>query len=292
MKRGYSGELSVSGDRAQSAVAPGPLHRLGHRVDRLSDLRREGLRLINEGDIEGLADWHHQWAAALNSIRTHIELNVPREAELVSWPAVNGTQPLGQVRVDLVRSAVGCRELTLLVAESGGLRGDGSRLAQGLLSPGEAQPWSTYVGAGQRFRGAVRLRQLIEPARESLVVIDPYMDDATFTLAATADSEVARRFLSSSHAGAMRGVTEAWADWHASWDGRSECRIGRELPHFRLLVVDGAAYHVDASLKDFGASLTFYRPLPTDELRQIEDAIECMWNQAASVELGSAASAA
>ena len=180
-----------------------------------------------------------------------------------------------------MRAAVGCRALALLVRELDGIREDGGETLGALLPSGDGRPGSTYVGAGRRFEGAFRLRQLIEPAQESLVVIDPYMDDGTFTLAAAAPSGVPRRFLSSNHR-AREGVTaEAWADWRGRWEGDSECRIGNGLPHFRLLFVDGAPYRIDSSLKDFGSSLTCFQMLPADELREIEDEIESAWRRAA-----------
>ncbi len=202
---------------------------------------------------------------------------------MVLWPAVSGTEPLDQIRVELVRAAVGCRELKLLACELGGTREDSAETPEALFSPEELRPGPTYVSAGRRFEGAIRLRQLIGPAQDSLVIIDQYTNDDTFTLAAAAPSGVSRRFLSSDHPRVSQGVTEAWADWRASWDGDSECRIGSELPHLRLLFVDGAVYHVDASLKDFGSSLTCLRMLPTDEFRQIEGDIESMWRQATPV---------
>ena len=200
---------------------------------------------------------------------------------MVLWPAVNGAQPLGEIRVELVRATVGCRELELLVNQLVGVQSAPAETLDALPSPEEASQGATYVGGGQRFEGAVMLRKLIEAARDSLVIVDEYIGDGTFTLAAAAPDGISRRFLSSDHP-ARRGITEAWASWRASWKGDSECRIGSG-PHFRLLLVDGAAYHIDASLKDFGSKWTFFRMLPTDELRQIEGRVESMWRQATPV---------
>ena len=220
--------------------------------------------------------------------QAQLDLEAPRETELIVWPSVNGAQPLGRIRVELVRATVGCRELELLVGELGGSHEDkAAETPDALLLSEEPRLGATYVGPGRRFEGAIRLRQLIEPAQESLVVVDSYMDDGTFALAAAAPDGISRRFLSSDHPVTRPRVTQTWADWQGQWEGDSECRIGSGLPHFRLLIVDRAAYHVDASFKDFGSSLTFFRMLPTDELRQIESTIDSMWDRATSVRVGS-----
>ena len=63
-----------------------PLQRLRDRVARLPDLRREGLRLVGEGDVGPVAAWHRQWTALLDGIRAPLELEAPRQTELVLWP--------------------------------------------------------------------------------------------------------------------------------------------------------------------------------------------------------------
>ena len=257
-----------------------PVGHLRDRIARLPDLRREGLRLVSEGDVGAVGAWRHHWTALLNEIRAPLELEAPRQTEVVLWPAVNEAQPLEEIRGEMVRAAVGCRELALLVRELGGIREDRTE-ASGAISWSEgAPPGSTYVGAGRRFEGAIRLRQLIEPAQDSLIVIDPYMDDGTFTLAAAAPSGVSRRFLTSNHASVRREVADAWTSWQVNWEGESQCLTGNGLPHFRLLFVDGAAYLIDSSLKDFGARLTFLRMLPTDERHSVESEIESTWRRA------------
>ena len=254
--------------------------RLRDRIARLPDLRREGLRLVSEGDVGAVAAWRYRWTALLNEIRAPLELEAPSQTELVLWPAVSRTQSLEEIRGEMVRAAVGCRELALLVHELGGIREDTAETSGALSPSDDAPPGSTYVGAGRRFEGAIRLRQLIEPAQDSLIVIDPYMDDGTFTLAAAAPSGVFRRFLTSNHPSVRREVTDTWTNWRGNWEGESQCLTGSELPHFRLLFVDGAAYLIDSSLKDFGSRLTFLRMLPTDERHSIESEIELTWRRA------------
>lgn len=270
----------MADEGARLGDGPNPVGRLRDRIARLPDLRREGLRLIGEGDAGALAAWRHHWTALLNEIRAPLELEAPNQTELVLWPAVNSTQPLEEIRGEIVRAAVACRELSLLVDELGGVREDRVETSGALSTSDEAPPGATYVGAGRRFEGAIRLRQLIEPAQDSLTVIDPYMDDGTFTLAAAAPSGVSRRFLTSNHARARREVADAWISWQVNWEGESQCFTGKGLPHFRLLFVDGAAYLIDSSLKDFGARLTFLRMLPTDERRSIESEIVSTWRRA------------
>ena len=213
----------MAGDGAQFGGSS-PVERLRHRVARLPQLRGEGLRLVSEGDIAEVEAWHGRWAALLDEIRTQLDLEAPRETELVLWPSVNGAQPLGRIRVGLVRATVGCRELELLVGELGGSHEDkAAETPDALLLPEEPLLGATYVGAGRRFEGAIRLRQLIEPAQESLVVVDSYMDDGTFALAAAAPDGISRRFLSSDHTATRPRVTQAWADWQGQWEG-----VGRQ----------------------------------------------------------------
>ncbi len=77
------------------------------------------------------------------------------------------------------------------------------------------------------------------------------MDDGTFTLTAAAPNGI-------------------WGDRRNNWEGESKCFVGSDLPHFRLLYLDGAAYLIDSSLKDFGSRLTYVRMPPTDERERIE----------------------
>lgn len=275
----------MAGEGALLGDGLNPVERLRGRIALLLDLQREGLRLVSEGDVQEIAGWHRQWAALLDEIRTQLDLEAPRQAELVLWPAVNGTQSLEQTRRELVRAAVRCRELFLLACELGGTHDDEAETWDAVPSPQDAHPGSNYVGAGRRFEGAIKLRQIIEAAQESLVVVDPYMDDATFTLAAAAPDGITRRFLTSNYPRVLGRVTQAWRDWRVKWEGESECLAtpGNELPHFRLLYVDGAAYVIDSSLKDFGSRLTYIRMLPTDERQRIESETESSWKQAVPV---------
>ena len=263
--------------------ASDPVKRLREQILRLGDLRREGLHLVTGADAEAVATWYLRWALLLNAIRTHLDCEVPRQAELVLWPTVKGSRRLEQSRVELVRAAVGCRELELLVEQLLGPQADALATSEQMPPATESIRGSSFVFGGQRFEGAVRLRQLIEAARASLFIVDPYVAAGTFTLAAAAPDGIQRRFLSSNHRGVRREVTEAWAEWRENWRGVSECRLGSELPHFRLLFIDKAAYHVDASLKDFGSKWTFFRMLPTDELRQLEGTIDSLWQQAVPI---------
>ena len=173
---------------------------------------------------------------------------------------------------------MGARELALLLGELGTVRE-----GKVVVPIDEAPQGATYVRGGNRFEGALRLRQLIVPARDSLVVVDGYMDDGTFTLAAAAPSGISRRFLTSNHRNVRPAVAGAWAHWEAGWEGDSQCRMGSELPHFRLLIVDGAAYHIDSSLKDFGAKWTVYWRIPTPESERMRDDVESAWRQATPI---------
>ena len=257
-----------------------PFGHLRDHTDRLFDLRRKGLGLVSTCDIEAVTRWREQWAEVLDVIRTKLYQMTPRKAELLLWPDVNGSQSLRQTREELVRAAVGCRELSLLVDQLVGSQDKVFKPTQVPLQTAESLTTRNFVGPGQRFEGAVMLRRLIEAANRSLVIIDHYMDAGTFTLAAAATDRIQRRFLSSDHPAVKPKVTKDWANWRGVWVGNSECRLAKELPHFRLLYVDGAAYHVDASFKDFGSSLTFVQMLLTEELENIKAEIESTWRQA------------
>ena len=270
----------MKGESPRLGDTSDPIERLYDQIVRLADLRRDGLRQVSAGDIEAVAAWHHRWDTLLNAIRKSLKCEAPRHSELILWPNVEGSQPLHQTREALVRASVGCRELDLLVGQ---LLGAGSSLlatSETMPPTAETSPVRRFLDSGRRFEGAVMLRRLIEAARFSLVIVDPYMTADTLTLAAAAPDGIQRRFLCSNHPRARKEVAIAWAEWSENWSGDSECRIGSELPHFRLLYVDTAAYHVDASLKDFGSKLSFYQMLPTDELQQLEGTIDSMWRQA------------
>ncbi len=249
-------------------------------ISLLFDMRTEGLDLLSECDIVAISRWCKRWAEILDTTRTQLYQIAPRQTELLLWPYVNGSQPFRQTREELVRAAVGCREIDLLVDQLFGSHDKVSQTTQMSFRTTESLPRRNFVGPRQRFEGAIMLRRLIEAAQKSLVIIDHYMDASTFILAAAATDRIQRRFLGSDHAAVERKVTKAWANWRGVWGGNNQCRLSKELPHFRLLFVDGAAYHVDASLKDFGSTWTFLRMFPTDELEQIEGKIESMWRQA------------
>lgn len=272
----------MTSDGARWGEGTNTADRLRDGVASLPGLRLEGLRLAGAGDAEGFAAWHCRWVSRLDEIRSLLAAVAPRQTRLVLWPSLN-TQAPGQIRAELVRAAVGCRELALLVGElDGGREGTPENSAIG-FSPEESHQGATYVRPGRRLEGAIRLRRLIAPARDSLFVVDPYMDDGTFTLAAAAPRGVSRRFLTSNHRNMRATVAEAWAHWQAGWEGDSQCRMGSELPHFRLLLVDGAPYHIDSSLKDFGATLTVYWRLPTLEWESIRGDVESAWRQASPI---------
>ena len=91
-----------------------PDDRLHARVADLIELEREGLRLTSKGVVRGIAAWHRQWTALAREIRAQLETAAPRQAASVLWPTVDEFQSPDEVRIELVRAAVGCRELDLL----------------------------------------------------------------------------------------------------------------------------------------------------------------------------------
>ena len=270
--------MADEGARLGDSPSPAALSR--SRIALLTDLREEGLRLVSEGDIAAREAWHRRWMVLLDEIETQLRLEAPRQAEMVLWPDVDSALPDTRFREELVRAAVGCRELSLLVGELTDHREKGAEIHEGTVSSDEARQGAIYVRAGRRFEGAVRLRRLIEPAQESLVIVDRYVDDGTFTLAAAAATRISRRFLTLNYREVKRAVSDAWANWAPRWEGDTECRTGIELPHMRLLVVDGAPYHIDSSLKDFGSNLTCFRKLLTEEWEIIQGDVESTWRGA------------
>ncbi len=118
-------------------------------------------------------------------------------------------------------------------------------------------------------------------AQRSILVVGGYVSNETFILLHSADTNISRKVLMLDHRSTLtKTLRETWAKWSAVWDeGGTKCRAiaSSALPHTRYLFIDGARYHFDASLKDFGKRLTHFRLLEPLEARLVESEIDSAW---------------
>lgn len=274
-----TGEQAASGQSLKGAAA------------RLEALREEGERLIAVAASGGswqrtFEHWRRRWDVSLDEVQALCWSQAPLQFEMISWPPRvdgNATRP---VVAGLMRTAAtGTRELRLLAFQLADVH-LGERAGtqpQDVPDHDEMSDIGTrYFRRGQRFEGAVEIRKLIQEAQHSILVVDGYIAEETFILANAAPSRISRRFLmmSNQRPAGMAFVVESWTEWASSWsEGGAECRMVHRslLPHARYLYVDGARYHFDASLKDFGQRFTHFRLLRPSEVRVVEAAVTAAW---------------
>ncbi len=264
---------------------------------RLEMLREEGERMMgvaasNASWRRTFEHWRRRWDASLDEVQALCWSQAPMQFEMISWPPRVDGDPAPQVVEGLMRTAAtGTRELRLLAFQLVDVDpGERAEMQpQDVPDQHEMSNIGTrYFRSGQRFEGAVEIRKLIQQAQHSLLVVDGYIAEETFILANAAPSRVSRRFLmmSNQRPAGTDPRLEAWAKWASSWnEGGAECRVVHRslLPHTRFLYVDGARYHFDASLKDFGHRFTHFRLLGPSEVRVVEAAVTAAWATAVPV---------
>lgn len=276
-------------------VAPG--QSLEDAAARLEALREEGERLVEVAASDGswrrtFEHWRRRWDVSLGEVQALCWSQAPLQFEMIKWPLRVGGDAAPPVVAGLMRTAAtGTRELRLLAYQLVDVRLGERADTQDVPDHDEMSNIGTrYFRSGQRFEGAIEIRRLIQQAQHSILVVDGYIAEETFILANAAPSRVSRRFLmlSNRRQTGMALVVEAWTKWASSWsEGGAECRVVHRslLPHTRYLYVDGARYHFDASLKDFGQRFTHFRLLHPSEVREVEAAVTAAWAAAVPLQV-------
>ena len=119
------------------------------------------------------------------------------------------------------------------------------------LDEGEATPKEAIFYNGQFFEARVLLEKLIKTATKRVIIIDPYIDAATFDmLDVRADGVTADIYSDGEH--------KTLCDMHNAGKGKQPINTHRwsKSSHDRWVIIDDTLYHCGHSLKDLGKKLS------------------------------------
>lgn len=145
--------------------------------------------------------------------------------------------------------------------------------------PAEPRPDTVhYVPPRSQLDAYVLLKDTMDGASASLVVVDPYVDDSTLQPLLAVKPGVSIRLLTVKPSKDFAHAVERFRE---QWGGNIEARKGTKELHDRFLLVDGRVFFSGASFKDLGQ-----RGSMIDEIRSeaVKDAVrkdvEASWKQA------------
>lgn len=104
---------------------------------------------------------------------------------------------------------------------------------------------------GDFFEARVLLEKLIKSAQHRIVVIDAYIDAATFDILDVRDKEVSADIYSGKDLSVLRDAHNA-----SKCGGVIETHIWLNPSHDRWLIIDDSLYHCGHSIKDMGRKLS------------------------------------
>ena len=127
------------------------------------------------------------------------------------------------------------------------------------LDEGEANPKEAVFYNGQFFEARVVLEQIIKSAKTRVIVIDAYVDAATFDMLDVRAKGVKADIYSGKNLSAMQKL-------HNTSSGLEpiDTHIWKEASHDRWLIIDDTVYHCGHSLKDMGQKLCAIAQLGVD----------------------------
>ena len=127
------------------------------------------------------------------------------------------------------------------------------------LDEGEASPKEAVFYNGQFFEARVVLEQIIKTAKTRVIVIDAYVDAATFDMLDVRAKGVKADIYSGKNLSAMQKL-------HNTSSGLEpiDTHIWKEASHDRWLIIDDTVYHCGHSLKDMGQKLCAIAQLGVD----------------------------
>ena len=127
------------------------------------------------------------------------------------------------------------------------------------LDEGEASPKEAVFYNGQFFEARVVLEQIIKSAKNRVIVIDAYVDAATFDMLDVRAKGVKADIYSGKNLSAMQKL-------HNTSSGLEpiDTHIWKEASHDRWLIIDDTVYHCGHSLKDMGQKLCAIAQLGVD----------------------------
>ena len=153
---------------------------------------------------------------------------------------------------------------------------------RGLLMGRQAPPPVRYVPPGTQLEAYVSLKEVIGQARETLMLVDPYVNEATLLPLISLGPAITVRILT---VDPPMDFGNALAKFKAQWGGNAQARAGRKDLHDRFLVVDDNVYQSGASFKDLGLRGSVLSEIQAEpEKTAIRDDIEAAWNAATPIQ--------
>ena len=127
------------------------------------------------------------------------------------------------------------------------------------LDEGEASPKEAVFYNGQFFEARVVLEQIIKTAKTRVIVIDAYVDAATFDMLDVRAKGVKADIYSGKNLSAMQKL-------HNTSSGLApiDTHVWKNASHDRWLIIDDTVYHCGHSLKDMGQKLSAIAQLGVD----------------------------
>ncbi len=145
-----------------------------------------------------------------------------------------------------------------------------------------SQPSVRYVPPASQLEAYVSLKEVIGQARQTLMLVDPYVNEATLLPLISLGPAIAVRILT---VDPPNDFGNALAKFKAQWGGNAQARAGRKDLHDRFLVVDDKVYQSGASFKDLGLRGSVLSEIQAEpEKTAIRDDIEAAWNAATPIQ--------
>ena len=135
------------------------------------------------------------------------------------------------------------------------------------LDNGDAAPKEAIFYEGQFFEARVVLEQIIKTATKRIIIIDAYIDAATFEMLDVRAKGVTADIYSD-------GEYKTLRDAHNASKGKQPINTHKwtKASHDRWMIVDDTVYHCGHSLKDMGKKLCAITQIgtnPEDILKQV-----------------------
>lgn len=148
------------------------------------------------------------------------------------------------------------------------------RLQQGQAVLKDEEP-ELVVEAGKPYSAYVKLRDIIETAKQSVTLVDPYVDRSLYQLLSNCPSSVHVRVLTRQAKMPGDFITEG-SKFEKETGIKTEVRAGLDDLHDRLLIVDGRLFLSGASFKDLGGKASFIIEITDVKDQAIAD-VEARW---------------
>lgn len=159
----------------------------------------------------------------------------------------------------------------------------GWRLEDGKLTPDSQQVRELFFPKQSQHDAYTEIRAILQTARKSIDVVDPYVDQSILTLLASAvQSGMALRLLTSK---VPPDLPVELVKWRAQYGTASlATRTTREF-HDRFVVLDGrACWHIGCSIKDAGGKAFMLSQIEDDQNRDaLLKQLDSAWSKGTDV---------